>query len=139
MNKTILFALGILVGFLIGFMTLKSDANKPKFEYKRLIGVWDEPDDKSELKIKSDSTFQIYLSGSQQNFYGKYRVFDVVVDLDTSSFLVLKNAKLQEFRNEDYFEYYFLEIESVSNNTMRLIDRSGKLRMNRKYKFKRDD
>lgn len=142
--KTLKIFCGILtvicVILLVMLLTNKScDKDRHhRYDSASLIGQWNDPDPVN-LKLNADSTFAISIAGSGQNFYGVWAIADTYVNTDTITFLILKNKKEQQYSNEEYFKYYFLEINSIEKNKLKMTDCSGKLRMNRQYNFKLDN
>ncbi len=128
---------GLVIGVgLIYFIFFKKQESSQVNQ--RLIGLWLDEKEDVQLELKKDSSFSISISRSRQNFYGKWSVVETIFQgPDTLDLLILKNQK--EMENKwDYFEYYFIEIEKIGNNTIKVIDRSRTSNLGSSYRLRRD-
>jgi len=133
-NKIILIILTITCIVLIILLLLPRHKSNSSLRFDRnlLIGYWS---GEYNLELKSDSSFAFSCNDSRQNFYGTWSLTDIYNSNDTISFLVLKNLKEQQYRNEDWFSTYFFEIEKRSNNVLKVIDLSASLTVRRNNSY----
>lgn len=137
MRTGIIIVTVICIGLIIALVVVTSKRDTPKFDHRLLIGDWKEVSENEQLTLNEDSTFAVYIGGSGQAFEGVWQTKDLYFDNDTTSLLVLKNMFEKKYDREDYFQYYFFQINELSSDTMKLTDLSGALRKNRVNTFER--
>jgi len=139
--KNALIILLIIISAVLLYLLVNNNfsiTSNSKFDRSLLIGQWDGD---YYLNFNTDSSFNMYCSGSKQNLIGKWEVSTVIFNgKDTTVYLVLVNERPKQYRNEDYFKNYFFEIKKLTNHSLTIEDLSASLtiRRNHIYKLKKE-
>lgn len=112
----------IAILVILGLVFLFSRTAKDEIKTEQVYGNWMSEEKDVFLKLTPDSMFTLYISGSSLNLEGTWCLSHNRFPNDTTNFILLQNSKPQEVSREEYFGYYLLEVNKVSDQTLVLRD-----------------